>query len=124
MKLYSQKDVDKKALKGARIAVLGYGSQGRAHALNLSDSGFDVVVGVRKGGASWKKAKKEVSPSPIPVDAATGADLIAMLVPDMAQKAVYESVEKSLKKGATLLFAHGLTSTSSRSSRGRTWTSY
>ena len=48
MRLYSQKDVDKKALKGARIAVLGYGSQGRAHALNLKDSGFDVVVGVRK----------------------------------------------------------------------------
>ena len=59
MKLYSQKDVDKKALRGARIAVLGYGSQGRAHALNLKDSGFDVVVGVRKGGASWKKAKKD-----------------------------------------------------------------
>jgi ketol-acid reductoisomerase len=107
MKLYSQKDVDKKALKGARIAVLGYGSQGRAHALNLSDSGFDVVVGVRKGGASWKKAKKEGLAVAEPVDAATGADLIAMLVPDMAQKAVYESVEKVLKKGATLLFAHG-----------------
>jgi ketol-acid reductoisomerase len=107
MKLYSQKDVDKKALKGARIAVLGYGSQGRAHALNLSDSGFDVVVGVRKGGASWKKAKKDGLAVADPVDAAAGADLIAMLVPDMAQKAVYETVEKSLKKGATLLFAHG-----------------
>jgi len=107
MKLYSQKDVDKKALKGARIAVLGYGSQGRAHALNLSDSGFDVVVGVRKGGAGWKKAKKDGLAVADPVDAAAGADLIAMLVPDMAQKAVYESVEKSLKKGATLLFAHG-----------------
>jgi ketol-acid reductoisomerase len=107
MKLYSQKDVDKKALKGARIAVLGYGSQGRAHALNLSDSGFDVVVGVRKSGASWKKAKKEGLAVADPVDAAAGADLVAMLVPDMAQKAVYESVEKSLKKGATLLFAHG-----------------
>jgi ketol-acid reductoisomerase len=107
MKLYSQKDVDRKALKGARIAVLGYGSQGRAHALNLSDSGFDVVVGVRKGGASWKKAKKDGLAVADPVDAAAGADLIAMLVPDMAQKAVYETVEKSLKKGATLLFAHG-----------------
>jgi len=51
MQIYSQKDVDKKALKGARIAVLGYGSQGRAHALNLKDSGFDVVVGVRRSGA-------------------------------------------------------------------------
>ena len=50
MKLYSQKDVDQKALRGARIAVMGYGSQGRAHALNLKDSGFDVIVGARKGG--------------------------------------------------------------------------
>jgi ketol-acid reductoisomerase len=107
MKLYSQKDVDKKALKGARIAVLGYGSQGRAHALNLSDSGFDVIVGVRKGGAGWKKAKKEGLAVAEPVAAVAEADLIAMLVPDMAQKAVYESVENSLKKGATLLFAHG-----------------
>jgi ketol-acid reductoisomerase len=62
---------------------------------------------VRKGGASWKKAKKEGLAVADPVDAAAGADLVAMLVPDMAQKAVYESVEKSLKKGATLLFAHG-----------------
>ena len=58
MRLYSHKDVDKRALKGARIAILGYGSQGRAHALNLHDSGLDVVVGVRKGGEGWKKAKK------------------------------------------------------------------
>jgi ketol-acid reductoisomerase len=107
MKLYSQKDVDKKALKGARIAVLGYGSQGRAHALNLSDSGFDVVVGVRKGGTGWKKAKKEGLAVAEPIDAVADADLIAMLVPDMAQKSVYESVEKGLKKNATLLFAHG-----------------
>ena len=57
MQIYSQKDVNKKALKGARIAILGYGSQGRAHALNLKDSGYDVVVGVRKSGDSWAKAK-------------------------------------------------------------------
>jgi ketol-acid reductoisomerase len=107
MRLYSQKDVDKKALKGARIAVLGYGSQGRAHALNLSDSGFDVVVGVRKGGTGWKKAKKEGLAVAEPSDAVADADLVAMLVPDLAQKALYESVEKSLEKGATLLFAHG-----------------
>jgi ketol-acid reductoisomerase len=107
MRLYSQKDVDKKALKGARIAVLGYGSQGRAHALNLSDSGFDVVVGVRKGGAGWKKAKKEGLAVAEPADAVAGADLIAMLVPDLAQKALYESVAQSVEKGATLLFAHG-----------------
>jgi ketol-acid reductoisomerase len=107
MRLYSQKDVDRKALKGARIAVLGYGSQGRAHALNLKDSGFDVVVGVRKKGASWKKARKDGLEVAEPADATAGADLVAMLVPDLAQKALYEEVEQSLEKGATLLFAHG-----------------
>src|SRR6187399_2400363 len=106
-KLYSGKDVDKKALKKARIAILGYGSQGRAHALNLKDSGHDVVVGVRKNGVSWKKAKKDGLKVAEPKDAAAGADLVAMLVPDLAQKDLYADVEKSLKKGATLLFAHG-----------------
>ena len=107
MKLYSQKDVDKKALKGARIAVLGYGSQGRAHALNLKDSGFEVVVGVRKGGPSRKKAKRDGLEVAEPAAAVQDADLIAMLVPDLAQRALYAAVEKSLRKGATLLFAHG-----------------
>ena len=107
MRLYSQKDVDRKALKSARIAVLGYGSQGRAHALNLKDSGCDVVVGVRKGGASRKKARRDGLETAEPADAVQGADLVAMLVPDLAQKALYDSVKKHLGKGATLLFAHG-----------------
>jgi ketol-acid reductoisomerase len=107
MKLYSRKDVDRKALKGARIAVLGYGSQGRAHALNLKDSGHDVVVGLRKGGASWKKARREGLEVAEPAKAVDAADLVAMLVPDLAQKALYEEIAGSLKKGATLLFAHG-----------------
>src|SRR5712671_4119289 len=107
MRLYSQKDVDRKALKGARIAVLGYGSQGRAHALNLKDSGFEVVVGVRKGGASWKKARKDGLEVAEPLAAAAGADVTAMLVPDMAQKDLYQSIKKSFKSGSTLLFAHG-----------------
>lgn len=107
MKLYTQKDVDKKALKGARIAVLGYGSQGRAHALNLKDSGFDVVVGVRKGGASWKKAKRDGLAVAEPAAAAAQADLVAMLVPDLAQKDLYADIQTSLPKGAALLFAHG-----------------
>ena len=107
MKLYGQKDVDKKALKGARIAILGYGSQGRAHALNLKDSGFDVVVGVRKSGDSWKKAKKDGLTVATPVDATKGADLVALLVPDLAQEKLYGEVESALKKNAVLLFAHG-----------------
>jgi len=107
MRLYSGKDVDRKALKGARIAILGYGSQGRAHALNLKDSGFDVVVGVRKGGASWKKARRDGLEVAEPAAAAASADLVAMLVPDLAQKALYQEIKKGLRKGATLLFAHG-----------------
>src|SRR5262252_689866 len=106
-KLYSGKDVDKKALKKARIAILGYGSQGRAHALNLADSGHDVVVGVRKNGDSWKKAKRDGLKVAEPVAAAKDADLVAMLVPDLAQKDLYASVRAGIKKGATLLFAHG-----------------
>ncbi|HEV7985333.1 MAG TPA: ketol-acid reductoisomerase [Steroidobacteraceae bacterium] len=107
MHLYGRKDVDKKALKGARIAVLGYGSQGRAHALNLKDSGFDVVVGVRKSGDSWKKAKRDGLAVAEPIDAVKGADLVAMLVPDLAQSALYTSIKSALKPGAALLFAHG-----------------
>jgi ketol-acid reductoisomerase len=107
MRLYGQKDVDRKALKGARIAVLGFGSQGRAHALNLKDSGFDVVVGLRPGGKSWQKARREGLEVAPPADAVSDADLIAMLVPDTVQKGLYQEVVRSIKKGATLLFAHG-----------------
>jgi ketol-acid reductoisomerase len=106
MRLYSHKDVDKKALRGARIAVLGYGSQGRAHALNLRDSGYDVVVGVRKGD-SWNKAKKDGLKVSEPAAAVAGAKLIAMLVPDMTQKSLYRELKAHIAKGAALLFAHG-----------------
>ncbi|MBM4224845.1 MAG: ketol-acid reductoisomerase [Gammaproteobacteria bacterium] len=88
------------------MCVLGYGSQGRAHALNLKNSGYDVIIGVRKGD-SWKKAKKDGLPVAEPAAAVVGADLVAMLAPDLAQKALYQSVVDNLKKGATLLFAHG-----------------
>ena len=106
MKLYSQKDVDKKALRGARICVLGYGSQGRAHALNLRDSGFDVIIGVRKG-PSFRQAKRDGLAVALPSEAVKKADLIAMLAPDLAQKALYAAVAPNLRRGATLLFAHG-----------------
>ncbi|HEY8539166.1 MAG TPA: ketol-acid reductoisomerase [Steroidobacteraceae bacterium] len=107
MQIYSQKDVNKKALKGARIAILGYGSQGRAHALNLKDSGYDVIVGVRKNGESWVKAKKDGLKVAEPAEAVKGAELIAMLTPDLTQKDLYKQVIGNIKKGATLLFAHG-----------------
>jgi ketol-acid reductoisomerase len=107
MRAYSKKDVDKKALKGARIAVLGYGSQGRAHALNLRDSGYDVVVGNRRGGQGWKKAKKDGFAVAEPAKAADGATLVALLAPDLAQPGVYNEIEKTLPRGAAILFAHG-----------------
>ena len=107
MRIYSQKDVNAKALKGATIAVLGYGSQGRAHALNLKDSGYDVVVGARKGGASWAKAKKDGLRVAPPADAVKGAALVAMLTPDLAQPEVYAEIKANLAPGTALLFAHG-----------------
>jgi ketol-acid reductoisomerase len=107
MKLYVESDVKSDALAGERIAVLGYGSQGRAHALNLRDSGYDVVVGLRAGGKSAAVAANDGFEVAEPADAAAGAGLVAFLVPDIAQKALYESIEGSLDQGATLLFAHG-----------------
>ena len=105
--IYSQKDVNKKALAKARIAILGYGSQGRAHALNLKDSGYDVVVGVRKSGESFAKAKKDGLEVAEPTEAVKNADLIAFLTPDLTQKDLYADVIGNIKQGATILFAHG-----------------
>ena len=106
MRLYSQSEVDPEVLTGARVSVLGYGSQGRAHALNLRDSGLDVVVGVRKG-AGWRRANSDGLEVTEPWQAVKNADLIAMLVPDLAQQSVYESVQAVLSVGACLVFAHG-----------------
>ena len=107
MKIYSAKDVDHKALKGATITIIGYGSQGRAHALNLKDSGYNVVVGARKGGASWKKAQKDGLKVAEPIDSVVGASLVALLTPDLTQAAVYSEIKGHMATGATLLFAHG-----------------
>ena len=107
MQIYSQKDVNKKALQKGRIAILGYGSQGRAHALNLKDSGLDVVVGVRKNGPSWTKAKKDGLEVAEPTEAVKNAELVAFLTPDLSQKDLYKEVIGGIKQGATILFAHG-----------------
>ncbi len=108
MKVYGVDDVSSAALEGQRIAVIGYGSQGRAHAQNLRDSGYDVVAGVRKGGKGWTNARADRIDTAEPIDAVDGADLIAFLTPDMAQEAIWnEVIAPKAKKGAALLFAHG-----------------
>ena len=96
------------ALKQSRIAILGYGSQGRAHALNLHESGLDVIVGVRAGGPSWAKAQADGLQVAEPADAVKDADLVAVLTPDMVQPALYnEAIAPNIKPNAALLFAHG-----------------
>jgi ketol-acid reductoisomerase len=107
MKIYSEQDVDVSQLAGKRITVLGFGSQGRAHALNLRDSGFNVVVGLRPDGKSWNQAESEGLEVKAPADAVVDADLIAFLLPDTAQPGLYESIESQIPQDATLLFAHG-----------------
>jgi ketol-acid reductoisomerase len=107
MQLFTESDVQAGALSGERIAVLGYGSQGRAHALNLRDSGHDVVVGLRPGGKTSAKAQRDGFTVLAPVDAVKGAGLVAFLTPDLAQAQLYREIEPQLKRGATLLFAHG-----------------
>jgi ketol-acid reductoisomerase len=101
-------DVATKSLEGKRLVVLGYGSQGRAHALNLRDSGLDVTVGLRKDSRSWDTVTKDGLNVSSLHEACSDADLIAMLVPDQHQESVYrEIVEPNLSPGAALLFAHG-----------------
>jgi ketol-acid reductoisomerase len=107
MRLYSEADVDTGCLADRQITILGYGSQGRAHALNLKDSGFNVVVGLRPDGASWSQAVADGLVVKSPDEAVKGAAVIAFLTPDMVQKALYANVVDHIDEGATLLFAHG-----------------
>jgi len=107
-KLYYESDADATLVQGRKVAIIGYGSQGHAHALNLAESGIDVRVGLRSGSSSTKKAQ-DAGLKVLPVaDAASEADLVMMLLPDTEQKAVYDAeIAPSLKEGDALFFAHG-----------------
>ena len=107
MQMYSETDVDSSCLVGKLIAILGYGSQGRAHALNLKDSGHDVVMGLRPAGGSWAKAEADGLTVQEPAAAAKGAAMVAFLTPDLTQADLYADIVGNLDQGAAILFAHG-----------------
>jgi len=108
MKVYYDKDCDHGILKKKKVAVIGYGSQGHAHALNLKDSGVDVVVGLQKESASVKKAKAAGLTVKTTAEAVKGADVVMILLPDEVQGDVYrEEIGPNLKNGASLAFGHG-----------------
>jgi ketol-acid reductoisomerase len=107
-KIHYENDASPDALRGKRLATLGYGSQGRAHALNLKDSGYEVTVGLAKGSKSWAPAQNDGLDVATVHEACSGADLVSMLVPDQHQASIYvDAVEPNLKPDAVLLFAHG-----------------
>jgi ketol-acid reductoisomerase len=106
--LYYDKDADLSLVQGKKVAIIGYGSQGHAHSLNLRDSGVSVVVGLPAGSASRAKAEKEGLVVKTPAEAAAWADVIMILAPDTRQRKLYkEEIEPHLKAGKTLMFAHG-----------------
>ncbi|MEO8936559.1 MAG: ketol-acid reductoisomerase [Burkholderiaceae bacterium] len=108
MNVYYDKDADLSLIMGKKVAIIGYGSQGHAHAQNLKDSGANVVVGLRKGGESWDKVGKAGIDVAEVRDAVAGADFVMMLLPDEHIGQVYrEDIEPNIKNGATLAFAHG-----------------
>src|SRR5262245_45805606 len=108
MKVYYDKDADLSLIKGKKVTIVGYGSQGHAHALNLKDSGVKVTVGLRKGGASWDKAKKAGHKVEEVAKAVAAADVVMILLPDEnIPQVYYGDVEPNIKKGGVLAFAHG-----------------
>ncbi len=108
MKVYYDKDADLSLIKGKQVTIVGYGSQGHAHAQNLNDSGVKVTVGLRRSGASWAKAEKAGLKVAEVADAVRGADVVMILLPDEQIAAVYANdVEPNIREGASLAFAHG-----------------
>ena len=108
MKVYYDKDADLSLIKGKQVAIIGYGSQGHAHAQNLNDSGVKVTVGLRRGGASWNKVEKAGLKVATVADAVKVADVVMVLLPDEQIAAVYSNdIAPNIKEGASLAFAHG-----------------
>ena len=108
MKVYYDKDADLSLIKGKNVTIVGYGSQGHAHAQNLNDSGVKITVGLRRGGASWTKAERAGLRVAEVAEAVKQADIVMMLLPDEQIATVYKSdVEANMKQGASLAFAHG-----------------
>ena len=108
MKVYYDKDADLSLIKGKNVTIVGYGSQGHAHALNLNDSGCKVTVGLRRGGASWSKVEKAGLKVADVADAVKNAEVVMILLPDEQIGAVYKNdIEPNIKQGASLAFAHG-----------------
>jgi ketol-acid reductoisomerase len=107
VKVFYDKDCDLSLIKGKTVAIIGYGSQGHAHAQNLNDSGVTVLVGLRKGGASWDKVAKAGLKVAEVNEAVAASDVVMILLPDENIAAVYKEIEPHLKKGASLAFAHG-----------------
>ena len=106
--IYYQSDCNLSVLDGKTVAIIGYGSQGHAHALNLKESGVDVVVGLYQGSKSWKIAEEAGLKVATAAEAAAAADIIMILTPDEKQADIYkESIEPNLKEGDMLMFAHG-----------------
>ena len=101
-------DIDPSPLAGKRVAILGYGNQGRAQALNLQDSGIDVVVGLRGGSGSTIEAEAAGLETALVEDAVASADVVMMLAPDEIHAALYREIEPQLREGAALGFSHGL----------------
>ena len=107
MQIYYDKDADLSLIKGKTVAIIGYGSQGHAHALNLRDSGVSVIVGLRPGSSSAIKAEQAgLAVKPVG-EAAAAADVVMILAPDEHQSQIYRDIEPQLKNGAALAFAHG-----------------
>lgn len=108
MQVYYDKDCDLSIIQGKKVAIIGYGSQGHAHACNLQDSGVDVVVGLRADSSSVKKAEAHGLTVSTVAEAVASADVVTILTPDEFQSALYRSeIEPNIKQGATLVFAHG-----------------